>query len=234
MYVVPSGPERLAEQAGDLLRDAVRDVKPRLRGWLHLATFPLCVVGGLVLVDLSPDATTRLATAVFAGTATLLFGISALFHRGHWSPRWYGVLRRFDHSNIFLLIAGTYTPFALTLLDDRSAKLLLSLVWGGALLGIAFRVLWIGAPRWLYLPVYVALGWAAIPWLSQFAAAGAAVLTLILLGGGLYSLGAVVYGLRRPNPSPRWFGYHEVFHSLTIAAFAAHYAGLSIVLYSAR
>ena len=144
-------------------------------------------------------------------------------------------LRRLDHSTIFLLIAGTYTPFAITLLDDKNAKILLALVWGGALLGIAFRIFWIGAPRWLYLPVYVALGWAAIFWLGDFAdTAGPAVLTLIIVGGGLYSLGALIYGLKRPNPIPRWFGFHEVFHSFVIAAFAVHYVGVSMIIYGAR
>jgi len=218
-----------------LLKEAVREIKPHLRGWLHLGTFPLSVVAGIVLVALSPDTTTRWATGVFALASSSLFASSALFHRGHWSPRWHSVLRRLDHSNIFLLIAGTYTPFAMTLLDSNRARLLLSLVWGGALVGIAFRVLWIGAPRWLYLPVYVALGWAAVFWLDDFAAAaGPAVLSLIVIGGLLYSLGGLVYGIQRPDPIPHWFGYHEVFHSLTIAAFVVHYVGVSMIVYAAR
>jgi hemolysin III len=187
------------------------------------------------LVSLAPDSKTRIGSAIFAASSSMLFGCSALFHCGHWGPRWHGVLRRLDHSNIFLLIAGTYTPFAIMLLDSTDAQILLSLVWGGALLGIAFRVLWIGAPRWLYLPVYIALGWAAIFWLGQFAeAAGPAVLTLIIVGGLLYSLGGVIYGLKRPNPIPRWFGFHEVFHTFTIAAFTVHYVGVSMVVYRSR
>jgi hemolysin III len=193
------------------------------------------VAAGIVLVSLAPDTKTRVASAVFTLSASSLFGSSALFHRGHWGPRWHGVLRRLDHSNIFLLIAGTYTPFALMLLDGRNARILLGLVWGGALLGIAFRIFWIGAPRWLYLPVYIALGWAAIFWLGDFAStAGPAVLTLIIVGGGLYSVGGLIYGLKRPNPIPRWFGFHEVFHSFTIAAFVVHYVGVSMIVYSAR
>jgi hemolysin III len=217
--------------ASERLRDAAREIKPKLRGWLHLLAFPLSLVAGGVLVILSDGERNKIATGVFAISSSLLFGSSALFHRGHWSPRWHGVMRRLDHSTIFLLIAGTYTPFALTLLHGVSARVLLCLVWGGALLGIAFRVLWIGAPRWLYLPVYIALGWAAIFWLQDFAAAGPAVLTLIILGGGLYSVGGLVYGLRWPNPVPRWFGFHEVFHSLTIAAFISHYVGVSLIVY---
>jgi hemolysin III len=231
-----NGAERLKEQATDLLKDAAREIKPRLRGWLHLGAFPLSVVGGIVLVCLSPAGTTRIATAVFATSASLLFGSSALFHRGQpWSPRWHGILRRLDHCTIFLLIAGTYTPFAITLLDSHAARLLLIFVWGGALAGIAFRVLWIGAPTWLYLPVYIALGWAALFWLPAFSAsAGPVVLFLLILGGLLYSLGGVVYGLRRPDPLPQWFGFHEVFHSLTVAAFIVHYVGVSMVVYAAR
>ncbi len=221
--------------AAERLRDVAREIKPKLRGWLHLVTFPLSVVAGIVLVALSPTEKDRLATAVFALTSSMLFGSSAVFHRGHWGPRWHGVLRRLDHSTIFLLIAGTYTPFALTLLDDTSARVLLSLVWSGALVGIAFRIFWIGAPRWLYLPVYIALGWAAVFWLGDFAATGGpVVITLIIIGGCLYSVGGLVYGLQRPNPVPRWFGYHEVFHSLTIAAFAAHYVGVSVIVYTGR
>jgi hemolysin III len=228
--------EGIKEQTAELLKDAAREIKPRLRGWLHLGTFPVSVAAGIVLVCLSPTAATRTATAVFAVSASLLFGSSALFHRGQpWSPRWHGILRRLDHSTIFFLIAGTYTPFAMMLLDSDRARALLLLVWGGALAGIAFRVCWIGAPRWLYLPVYIGLGWAAVFWIPDFAAAGGpAVLTLIILGGLLYSVGGVVYGLRKPDPLPQWFGFHEVFHSLTIAAFAVHYIGVSMVVYSAR
>ncbi|MEJ7707760.1 MAG: hemolysin III family protein [Nocardioidaceae bacterium] len=222
-------------EATDLLKEAAREIKPRLRGWLHLATFPLSLVAGIVLVALSPDATTRWASTIFATSSTSLFGVSALFHRGRWTPRWHGVLRRLDHSNIFLLIAGTYTPFALLLLDGTSARMLLTVVWGGALVGIAFRVLWIEAPRWLYLPVYIALGWSAVFWLGDFArSAEPAVIALIVLGGLLYSLGGIIYGLKRPNPIPHWFGFHEVFHSCTVAAFTAHYVGVSMVIYGAR
>jgi hemolysin III len=228
-----SNVDSVSTPTGERLREAAREIKPKLRGWLHLLAFPLSLVAGSTLVLLSEGERDKIATTVFAASSSLLFGSSALFHRGHWSPRWHGVLRRLDHSTIFLLIAGTYTPFALTLLHGASARILLCLVWGGALLGIAFRVLWIGAPRWLYLPVYIALGWAAIFWLKDFASAGPLVLAMIVLGGGLYSVGGLVYGLRWPNPVPRWFGFHEVFHSLTIAAFIAHYVGVSLVVYRA-
>lgn len=211
----------------DHFRDAVTAVKPKLRGWLHAATFPVATVAGVLLVALAPTQEGRLAGAIYTVTAALLFGISALYHRGRWSPRVQDVLRRFDHANIFLIIAGTYTPFTIMLLDSWNATILLLLVWSGALIGIAFRVLWVGAPRWLYVPVYIALGWAAMFWLPSFAATGgAAVLTLIIIGGLAYSAGAIIYALKRPNPSPRWFGFHEIFHACTLAGFLAHHVGV--------
>jgi hemolysin III len=164
----------------------------------------------------------------------MLFGTSAVYHRGTWSPRVQGVLKRLDHANIFLIIAGTYTPFALLLLPPEQSRTLLLIVWTGALAGVLFRVLWVGAPRWLYTPVYVALGWVAVfyfgPLLQR---GGVAVMTLIAVGGLLYTLGAVVYGTKRPNPSPRWFGFHEVFHVFTVAAFVVHYVAASLAVYSA-
>ncbi len=222
-----------AQDAVETVRDAAAAVKPHLRGWLHLGAFPLSLAAGTVLVVLAPTTQARVATAIYAVTASLLFGISALYHRGHWGPRAEGVLKRFDHANIFLIIAGTYTPFTVLLLPEGPARVLLWLVWGGALAGVAFRVLWVGAPRWLYVPVYLALGWVAVVYLPEFLHhGGAATLTLVVVGGVLYTLGGLVYGLKRPDPSPRWFGFHEVFHALTIAAFVVHYVGVSLVVYS--
>lgn len=219
----------------DDVRGAIAEVKPKLRGWLHAVTAPLALVGGIVLIALSPNATTRIGSAVFATTALLLFGVSAIYHRGTWSPRVWTFLRRFDHANIFLLIAGSYTPFSLLLLEDPQRTVLLTTVWSGAILGVLFRVFWTDAPRWLYTPIYMALGWAAIFFFRDFAAnAETSVIVLIVVGGLLYTLGGLVYGLKFPNPSPRWFGFHEVFHLLTIAAFAAHYIGVSIATYSLR
>ncbi len=231
-------PEHLSSvtaEVSDTLHDVAEEIKPRLRGWLHAGTLPLSLGAGIVLVALSPTPAIRLASAVFMVTALLLFGVSALYHTGTWSPRAKDRLKRLDHANIFLLIAGSYTPFAILLLDGRDAVVLLTLVWVGALLGVAFRVLWVGAPRWLYVPVYIALGWAAIFWLHDFARAGGPVIvTLMLAGGALYSIGALVYAFRRPNPAPAWFGFHEIFHSLTIAAFCSHYAGISLAAYALR
>ena len=224
-----------AEQLGEHLAGMFAEAKPRLRGWLHAATAPAALAAGIVLVALSPTASSRVGSAVFATSALLLFTVSALYHRGRWSPRVWATLRRLDHANIFLLIAGSYTPFTLLLLDGVDRVVLLSVVWTGAALGVAFRVLWLGAPRWLYLPIYFALGWAAVFFFGDFVhSAGTAVLVLIAVGGGLYTLGGVVYGVQRPNPSVRWFGFHEVFHTLTIAAFVSHYVGVSIATYSLR
>ncbi len=206
-------------------------VSPKLRGWLHAGTFPVSVAAGIVLVTLAPGRA-RLPVAVFSLTAAMLFGVSALYHRGHWSPGTRAVLKRLDHANIFLIIAGTYTPFTVLLLPSGPARVLLWLVWTGALAGVAFRVLWVGAPRWLYVPVYLALGWVAVMYLPDFLRGGVAAFALLVIGGLLYTVGGVIYGIKRPNPSPRWFGFHEVFHALTVAAFIAHYVGLSLVVYS--
>jgi len=220
---------------GDQVRETLHAVKPRLRGWLHAASAPLTLAAGVVLVALSPTASTRLGSAVFATSAVVLFTVSAVYHRGTWSPRAFRFLRRFDHANIFLLIAGSYTPFTLLLLHGMDRVLLLATVWTGAVLGVLFRVLWNDAPRWLYTPIYLALGWAAVFYFGDFVdRASTAVLVLMALGGGLYTLGGLVYGFRRPNPFPRWFGFHEVFHTLTVAAFASHYAGVCIATYSLR
>ncbi len=227
--------QQLGQQIGDQLSAVIEEVKPRLRGWLHLVTSPLAIAAGIVLVALSPTPMTRTGSAVFAATAVLLFTVSAIYHRGHWGPRAWAFLRRFDHANIFLLIAGSYTPFTLLMLEGRSRVELLSLVWGGALLGVVFRVFSTGAPRWLYVPVYMALGWAAVLYGDEFAAHGSeAVFALVVTGGALYTLGGVVYALKRPDPFPSWFGFHEVFHTLTIAAFVTHYVGISIATYSLR
>ena len=234
-------PERIADNAHDAavqVRAKVRyvkdEVKPHLRGWLHASTAPLTLAAGVVLIALSPTLTTRVGSAIFAFTALLLFTVSAIYHRGQWSERSWSFLRRFDHSNIYLLIAGSYTPFTLILLHGSARVGLLVIVWSGAALGVTFRIFWVNAPRWIYTPIYFALGWVAIFYAKDFASAGPAVITLIAVGGGLYTLGGLVYGLRRPNPFPTWFGFHEVFHTFTIAAFVCHYVAASIATYQLR
>jgi hemolysin III len=223
------------EEAGEHVREMLDEVKPKLRGWLHAASAPLTLVAGVVLILLSPDAATRLGSAIFAASALLLFTVSAVYHRGTWSPRAWAFLRRFDHANIFLLIAGSYTPFTLLLLEGRDRTILLTVVWVGAGLGVLFRIFWAGAPRWLYTPIYIGLGWAAVFYAPEFvASAEPVVLALMVAGGLLYTLGALVYGLQRPDPWPAWFGFHEIFHTLTILAFVTHYVGISIATYSLR
>lgn len=207
-------------------------IKPKLRGWIHAGVAPLVLAASIVLVVLSPTPAAKWSTAVFGLTAVMLFGTSAVYHRGRWSPRVQGVLRRLDHTNIFLIIAGTYTPLAVLLLPASTAKVLLIIVWSGAILGLLARVLWLGAPRWVYVPVYVALGWVAVAFLPQFwRSGGPAIVWLVAAGGLAYTAGAVVYGLKRPNPSPRWFGFHEVFHTLTVVGYTCHYIAVSIASY---
>lgn len=222
--------------------DVIAEVKPQLRGWLHAATAPLTLAAGIVLIVLSPDATTRLGSAVFALSAVVLFTVSAIYHRGSWSPGTHDALRRLDHSNIFVLIAGSCTPFALLLLDGSERWVMLGISWGGALAGVLTKVFWKDAPRWLSTPIYVALGWAPVFFFGDFVRGamgygdelGTAVIALVVLGGALYTLGGIVYGTKRPNPWPRWFGFHEIFHSFTILAFVSHYVGVSLATYSLR
>ena len=203
--------------------------KPRLRGLLHLIAFPTALVAGLLLVALGKDTGTRLACAVFIVTAGMLFGISATYPRGTWRPAQALLLRRFDHANIFLIIAGTYTPIAIGLLPPRDAAILLGICWTGAAIGVAFRLLWTSAPRWLYVPAYVALGWVAVFYMPQlYAGGGWGVVILLILGGLSYTVGAVIYGLKRPDPSPRWFGFHEIFHACTLGGFGCHFAAVAL------
>lgn len=219
------------ESAAEAATDIVDAVRPRLRGWLHAGLFPLVVIAGLVLVAATPTARGRTGVAIFVGTACLLFGTSALYHRGRWTPGVHTILRRLDHANIFLIIAGTYTAFALTLLPQAQATVLLWTMWIGAAAGVIFKVVWVGAPRWLSTPLYVALGWVALFYIQPlYHFGGGLVIGLIAAGGVLYTLGALVYGFKRPDPSPRWFGFHEIFHAFTVAAFVAHFAAASIAV----
>lgn len=223
------------------IAEVVADLKPKLRGWLHAGSAPLILAAGIVLIALSPTASTRAGSAVYAASALLLFTVSAVYHRGHWTPRTWALLKRWDHANIFVFIAGSYTPLTLILLHGSDRWILLTVVWTGALLGVLFRIFWLTAPRWLYTPIYVALGWAAVFFFpgfergaDRFGALGVAILVLVAVGGLLYTLGGIVYGFKRPDPWPRWFGFHEVFHSFTILAFVSHYVGISLATYALR
>ena len=209
--------------------DAHVDIRPTWRGWIHAGTFPVALVAGIVLIVLADGTAAKWASAVFMVTSLLLFGNSALYHRFDWGPRARAVLKRIDHANILLLIAGTYTPISVLALPPEKATLLLSLVWGGAVIGILFRVFWIGAPRWLYVALYLLLGWAALMYIGDLFTANAVMMTLVLVGGLLYTVGAVVYALKRPNPWPGHFGFHEIFHVCTVLAFLCHWSAALII-----
>ena len=220
-------PELPLMEAADL--DATTDLRPTGRGWIHAATFPIAIAAGVVLIVLAQGAAAKWASAVFMATSLLLFGNSALYHRFDWGPKTRAVLKRIDHANILLLIAGTYTPIAVLALPTEKAILLLSLVWGGAILGILFRVFWIDAPRWLYVALYLVLGWAAVMYMFDLFQANAAMMILVIVGGVLYTLGAVVYALKRPNPWPGHFGFHEIFHVCTVLAFLCHWTACLLI-----
>lgn len=210
--------------------DSPVEVKPLWRGWIHAGTFPVTIAAGIVLISLAQGAPAKWASAVFMLTSMLLFGNWALYHRFNWKPRTKMLLKRIDHANIFLLIAGTYTPLAVLALPPEKGLVLLAVVWGGALLGICFRVFWINAPRWLYVLTYLALGWAAVMYLGDLLAVSVAMMVLVAVGGLLYSGGAVVYALKKPNPIPGVFGFHEIFHACTVLAFLCHWAAMLIIV----
>jgi hemolysin III len=205
------------------------DIKPTWRGWIHAGTFPVAIVLGIVLVIAADGVAAKVSCSIFFASSLLLFGTSALYHRINWSPRVKAVFKRIDHANIFLLIAGSYTPITVLCLPPAKATLLLAIIWSGAGLGIAFRIFWIGAPRWLYVPLYVLLGWGAMLFIVDFFQANWIMMTLIIIGGLCYTAGAVFYALKRPNPIPGVFGFHEIFHTLTLLAFLCHWTGIFIV-----
>jgi hemolysin III len=204
-------------------------VKPRLRGVSHQWAFFVAVVAGAVLVIAAPSGRATFAATVYAISVVAMFGASALYHRIDWKSgrarRW---MRRLDHSMIYLLIAGTYTPFALLVLHGGLARAILITVWSGAALGIGLKLLWPDTPKWLTATVYVALGWVAVAAFPQLAGEiGPGGIALIAGGGVLYTAGAVVYALRRPDPAPEVFGYHEIFHVLVIAAALLQYVAVA-------
>jgi len=225
----PSQPSR-EEHSDAPLTEVLGVVKPRLRGWLHAGMAPLALAAGIVLISLAAMPAGVVGGAVFLAASVLLFGISGLYHRGTWGTRGTAILRRVDHSNIYVFIAATYTPLALILLNGASRVVLLTLIWLAALGGLLFRLFWLSAPRWLYTALYIVMGWTALGWLGAFYdAAGLTVLILIIAGGLCYTFGAVVYARKRPNPSPTWFGYHEIFHVGTIAGFVCHYVAIAMI-----
>jgi hemolysin III len=218
-----------AETAKEVATDAIAAVKPRLRGVSHEWAFfiSLGLGAALILAAKTPKAT--LAVAIYAVSLSALFGTSALYHRVNWKRpnvrRW---MRRLDHSMIFFLIAGTYTPFALLVLHGALADAILAVVWVGALIGAIVEIVWIEHPKWVAALVYISLGWVAIvAFPNLWNEIGVGGTLLVAAGGLLYTIGAVVYATQRPNPNPRVFGYHEVFHLFVIAAAAAHFAAIA-------
>ena len=204
-------------------------VKPRLRGVFHQYAFFVALAAGIVVVALSDSGRELLATWVYAAALAAMFGVSALYHRIDWrSARTRAWMRRLDHSTILLLIAGTYTPFALLAFEGRVADVILVVVWAGAAAGLVLNLAWIDAPKWLAALVFVALGWVGVAAVPELLDVGVAPAVLVFVGGGLYTLGAVTYATRRPNPLPAVFGYHEIFHLLVIVAAACNFAAIAI------
>lgn len=208
-----------------------------MRGWLHTYAFFVAVAAGLVLTTLAATVSGRpvpatISCAIYSVTVCALFGTSALYHRRVWSPRGYLIMRRLDHSMIFVFIAGTYTPFSVLLLPRTTAIVILAVVWGGAVLGIGVKLVAPSARRWLSAPLYVALGWVAVGVLPDILHdGGPAALILLLAGGVWYTLGAVCYALRRPNPWPNVFGHHELFHACTLVAAACHHIAIYLAVF---
>ena len=206
-------------------------VPPKLRGWFHLGAAPVVFIASLVLFILSKNSL-KFAVALYSLTAITLFSVSAIYHRVPWSASRKKIWRRWDHANINLLIAGSYTPFAVALLEGRDRTILLSVVWMGALIGVALRVFWVGAPRWSYVANYLLLGWVAIFYTPQlYRAGGLWILLPILIGGLFYSVGAIFYVLKFPGKNARYFGFHELFHIFVIAAWISQYVAISIAIY---
>ncbi|MEU8419910.1 hemolysin III family protein [Micromonospora sp. NPDC048835] len=210
--------------------------KPRMRGWLHTYAFFVALVCGIVLCSIAatrPGWAPLVSCLIYSLTVCGLFGTSALYHRRVWSERGYQVMRRMDHSMIFVFIAGTYTPLCVMLLAPRPATVMLALVWGGALAGVAVKVVWPHAPRWVSAPLYLALGWVAVAMLPEILhGGGVAALVLLIIGGAIYSIGAVFYALRRPNPWPTVFGHHEFFHACTLLAALCHHIAIYFALFA--
>jgi hemolysin III len=209
-------------------------VPPKLRGWFHLGATPAVIVASLTLFLLSKESL-KFAIALYSITAIMLFSVSAIYHRVPWVPEKKKMWRRWDHANINLLIAGSYTPFAVALLEPHDRNMLLAIVWTGALAGVAIRVFWIGAPRWLYVANYLVLGWVAIVYTPQlYDRGGLWVIIPILIGGLLYSIGAIFYALKRPGREAKYFGFHELFHIFVLAAWVSQYLAICFAVVRSR
>ena len=221
--------EERATAAKEATAEAFAAVKPKLRGVTHEWAFFLSLGFGAALIILAEGAEATLAVAIYAVSLSALFGTSALYHRVDWTRpnarRW---MRRLDHSMIFFLIAGTYTPFALLVLNGTLSTAILVVVWAGAVAGAIVEMVWIDHPKWASALIYLALGWVAVATFPElWSALGVAGSLLVVAGGLLYTAGAVIYAVQRPNPNPAIFGYHEIFHLLVIAAAIAHFSAVA-------
>jgi len=206
---------------------------PKLRGWFHLGASPVVFIASLLLFIFTKNSL-KWAVALYSLSAITLFSVSAIYHRVPWAPAKKKIWRRWDHANINFLIAGSYTPFAMTLLHGRDRTILMSVVWTGAIIGVLIRIFWLGAPRWFYVVNYLLLGWVAVAYLPAiYRTGGLWVLIPIILGGIFYSIGAIFYALKFPGPQARYFGFHELFHVFVIAAWAVQYLAISIAIYRA-
>ncbi|HSS32479.1 MAG TPA: hemolysin III family protein [Solirubrobacterales bacterium] len=221
--------EDRAQAAKEATADAIALVKPKLRGVSHEWAFFLSLGFGTALILLAKTPKATLAVAIYAVSLSALFGCSALYHRVNWTrPQMRLAMRRLDHSMIFFLIAGTYTPFALLVLNGALATAILVVVWAGAIAGAIVEVIWINHPKWASVLIYMSLGWVAvIAFPAMWSSLGVAGSMLVVAGGALYTAGAVVYATQRPNPNPAIFGYHEVFHLFVIAAAIAHFSAIA-------
>jgi hemolysin III len=208
--------------------------KPRLRGVFHELGFYAALGLGAALVVTAHGGRPRVAAAVFAGSVAFCFGASALYHRPMWTPRPRAWLARLDHAGVFLLIAGTYTPFGLLVMSEGWAVPVLTIVWTGALVATLVKLFWFEAPKWLSAAIGLALGWVSVAAFSQLLKLPLPGLLLVVVGGVLYTVGALVYAYRRPDPLPRVFGYHELFHVLTLAAVGCQYAAIAFFVLSTR
>ena len=210
------------------LEFAREEVVPRLRGLLHAWAFWFALAAAITLIVVAPDSRARIAAVVYGIGLCALFGASATYHRWRWNPRWKTVLRRVDHSTIFLFIAASYTPVGWLVLEGATQWVVLITVWAGALAGVTLSVAWINAPRGVCAACYVALGWVAVLAFPQMHAELPAIALILIAGGGiLYTVGAVIFALGRPNPWPQWFGFHEIFHVFVIVAAIAHFVAMA-------
>lgn len=216
----------VAEFASDSPTTVMGITKPKMRGWLHLGAVPTAALAGLLLVLLAPSQL-RIPIAIYAFSTVVLFGISATYHRVNWRPGTRVIMQRIDHSAIFILIAGSYTAVAAAIVTGRSGTVMVIAAWVAATVGVLARLLWVKAPRWVFTPTYILFGVCALFFAPAIIQNGGALVFALIMGGGiLYIAGAIIFALRRPDPSPNWFGFHEVFHSFTLGGYVSHYVAV--------